>query len=91
MVKATPAPGLWGGTLLQVSVSSHRYVQPLCDGYVYAWILPRDTIMSGWLLAVTGFIYTVVAIEQGYKGNTGMAIAYAGYAFSNIGLWKMTS
>ena len=47
--------------------------------------------MSGWLLAVTGLIYAIVAIDQGYKGNTGMAIAYAGYAFSNIGLWKMTS
>jgi hypothetical protein len=47
--------------------------------------------MSGWLLAVVGLIYTVVAVDQGIKGNMGMAIAYAGYAFSNIGLWKMTS
>jgi len=47
--------------------------------------------MSGWLIATTGLIYAIVAIEQGYKGNMGMAIAYAGYAFSNIGLWKMTS
>lgn len=47
--------------------------------------------MSGWLIALTGLIYGYVAIEQGLKGNAGMAIAYAGYAFANIGLWKLAS
>ena len=47
--------------------------------------------MSGWLIALTGLIYAYVAIEQGLRGNTGMALAYAGYAFANIGLWKLAS
>lgn len=47
--------------------------------------------MSGWLIAVTGAIYAYVAIEQGMKGNMGMCLAYAGYAFANIGLWKLAS
>lgn len=42
--------------------------------------------MSGWLIGLTGMIYTYVCIDQFLKGNTGMGIAYAGYAFSNIGL-----
>ncbi|CAB5171117.1 hypothetical protein UFOVP155_68 [uncultured Caudovirales phage] len=45
--------------------------------------------MSAWLIILTGAIYAYVAIEQGMKGNTGMAMAYAGYAFSNIGLWML--
>lgn len=45
--------------------------------------------MSGWLILFTGAIYAYVAVEQGFKGNTGMLIAYAGYAFSNIGLYLM--
>ena len=47
--------------------------------------------MSGWLIALTGLIYAYVAIEHGLRGNTGMALAYAGYAFANIGLWKLAS
>lgn len=42
--------------------------------------------MSAWLIGLTGLIYAYVFVEQFFKGNTGMAIAYAGYAFSNIGL-----
>lgn len=45
--------------------------------------------MSGWLIAVTGLIYAYVAAEQGYRGNPGLAIAYAGYAFANIGLYMV--
>ena len=47
--------------------------------------------MSSWLIAITGIIYAYVAIEQGFKGNSGMAIAYAGYAAANIGLYKLAS
>lgn len=43
--------------------------------------------MSGWLIVVTGAIYAYIAIEQGFKGNTAMAVVYSGYAFSNVGLW----
>lgn len=45
--------------------------------------------MSGWLIAITGLIYAYVAIEQGFKGNVGLAIAYTGYAFANIGLYLL--
>jgi hypothetical protein len=47
--------------------------------------------MSGWLIALTGVIYLWVALEQLYKGNTAMFICYAGYAFANIGLYRMAS
>jgi hypothetical protein len=45
--------------------------------------------MSGWLIIVTGCIYSYVAVEQYMKDSPGMAIAYAGYAFANIGLWML--
>ncbi|CAB5219022.1 hypothetical protein UFOVP229_20 [uncultured Caudovirales phage] len=47
--------------------------------------------MSGNLIILTGAIYAYVAVEQGLKGNIGMLIAYAGYAFSNIGLYLMVT
>jgi hypothetical protein len=47
--------------------------------------------MSSWLILLTGLVYVYVSIEQGYKGNIGMTIAYAGYAFSNIGLYLLAS
>jgi hypothetical protein len=47
--------------------------------------------MSGPLIAITGLIYAYVALEQGLKGNMGMCLAYAGYAFANVGLWKLAS
>lgn len=43
--------------------------------------------MSAWLIAVTGLIYLAVAIEQGLKGNVPLCVIYAGYAFSNVGLY----
>ena len=47
--------------------------------------------MSGWLIAFCGLIYAWVSIEQAYKGNLGMCIAYAGYSFANIGLYMLAS
>lgn len=43
--------------------------------------------MSGWMIIGTGLVYTYVAIEQWVKDNPAMSLAYAGYAFSNIGLY----
>jgi len=43
--------------------------------------------VSGWLVILTGAIYAYIAVEQGFKGNTAMAVVYSGYAFSNVGLW----
>jgi hypothetical protein len=45
--------------------------------------------MSAWLIALTGLIYAGVAIEQGMKGNLPMCVIYAGYAFSNVGLYVL--
>jgi hypothetical protein len=47
--------------------------------------------MSGWLILVTGAIYAYVSFDQATKGNMGMFIAYAGYAFSNIGLYLLAT
>ena len=47
--------------------------------------------MSAWLIAFTGIIYLYVALEQGWKGNNGMLIAYIGYAFANVGLYMLAS
>ena len=47
--------------------------------------------MSGSLIILTGLIYAYVSLEQGVKGNTGMCMAYAGYAFSNIGLYFLAT
>lgn len=43
--------------------------------------------MSGWLIISVGIVYLIIAIEQYIKGNAGLAIAFAGYSFSNLGLW----
>jgi len=43
--------------------------------------------MSPWLIALTGAIYAYIAAEQGATKHWMMCIVYAGYAFSNIGLY----
>jgi uncharacterized protein YbjT (DUF2867 family) len=43
--------------------------------------------MSSWLIALTGVIYLYVSAELYYEGKTGLAIAYFGYAFANVGLY----
>lgn len=47
--------------------------------------------MSGWLIAFTGCIYAYVAAEQAVRGNVGLALAYAGYSFANVGLYLVAS
>ena len=47
--------------------------------------------MSAWLIIVTGLIYGYISAEQALKGNIGMAICYAGYAFGNVGLYLMAT
>jgi hypothetical protein len=47
--------------------------------------------VSAWLIALTGLIYLGVALEQAYKGNMPMFICYLGYAFANIGLYKLAT
>lgn len=43
--------------------------------------------MSPFLIAITGAIYLVVAADLAAHGKTGLAIAYLGYAFANVGLY----
>jgi hypothetical protein len=45
--------------------------------------------LSAWLIILTGAIYAYIAGEQLYRGNPSMAVVYAGYAFSNVGLYLM--
>ncbi|UOF77927.1 hypothetical protein [Caudoviricetes sp.] len=44
--------------------------------------------MSASLIALTGVIYAFVAVDQWDK-NPNLTIVYAGYAFSNIGLFLL--
>ena len=43
--------------------------------------------MSAWLIAVGGVVYAVVAVDLIVKGNTGLGIAFIGYALGNVGLY----
>lgn len=43
--------------------------------------------MSPALVAFVGLLYAYIAAEQFYLQNPSMGVVYAGYAFSNIGLW----
>jgi hypothetical protein len=43
--------------------------------------------MSAWLIAMVGVVYAVVAIDLIVKGNTGLGIAFVGYALGNVGLY----
>lgn len=45
--------------------------------------------MAAWLIAFTGFIYAGVAADLAWSGRYGLAIAYAGYAAANIGLFMV--
>lgn len=42
--------------------------------------------MSSPLILAVGAVYLVVAADQAHKGNHGMALAWFGYALSNVGL-----
>ena len=43
--------------------------------------------MSAWLIAMVGVVYAVVAVDLIVKGNTGLGIAFIGYALGNVGLY----
>jgi hypothetical protein len=47
--------------------------------------------VSSWLIILTGCIYAYIAAEQGMKGNIALLVVYAGYAFSNVGLYWMAT
>jgi len=41
--------------------------------------------MNGWLLGIVGCIYLAVAVNYWRIGESGMALAFTGYAISNVG------
>jgi hypothetical protein len=43
--------------------------------------------MAGWLILVVGVVYAVIAADLFLKGQVGLAIAFVGYAFANVGLY----
>ena len=43
--------------------------------------------MSPFLIAITGVIYLWVAGDLAWHGKAGLALAYLGYAFANVGLY----
>jgi hypothetical protein len=43
--------------------------------------------MAPWLIALTGGIYLVVAADLALHGKVGLAVAYLGYSFANVGLY----
>ncbi len=45
--------------------------------------------MSAWLIALVGFIYLGVAVDEACRRNWPMAVVFTGYAFSNVGLYWM--
>jgi hypothetical protein len=47
--------------------------------------------MSGNLIIFTAIIYAYISFEQFYKVNPGMGMAYAGYAFANLGLYLLAA
>ena len=44
-------------------------------------------LMAAPLIALTGLIYAYVAADLAWRGRYDLALAYAGYAFSNVGLY----
>lgn len=43
--------------------------------------------MAPSLILLVGAVYVAIAIDLIITGKTGLAIAFAGYALANVGLW----
>jgi hypothetical protein len=43
--------------------------------------------MSAALIAAVGIVYAVIAADLYRSGQPGLALAFAGYALANVGLW----
>lgn len=46
--------------------------------------------MSAWLILAVGVVYAICAVDLYLKHKTGLSLAFAGYAFSNVGLYLAT-
>ena len=42
--------------------------------------------MAAWLIAAMGLVYLVVSVDLLTKGQTGLGVAFIGYAIGNVGL-----
>lgn len=43
--------------------------------------------MGPVLILIVGGIYSYIAIDLFWTGKSGLALAFMGYAVSNVGLW----
>lgn len=43
--------------------------------------------MAAWLIAAIGVVYLVVAVDLLRRGDTGLSVAFFGYALGNVGLY----
>lgn len=43
--------------------------------------------MSSATILVVGCVYLYIGADKLYRGDTGLGIAFLGYAFSNVGLF----
>lgn len=43
--------------------------------------------MAPWLILSVGAIYAAITVDLYVNGRPGLALAFAGYAISNVGLW----
>jgi len=46
-------------------------------------------MMAPSLIAITGLVYAYVACDLAWRGRYDLAIAYAGYALANVGLYSV--
>jgi hypothetical protein len=63
----------------------------LCAIFLSKILVKEERVMSAWLIIVTGLIYAYISVEQGYRGNFAMSMVYAGYSFSNVGLYILAT
>lgn len=42
--------------------------------------------MATWLIGAMGVVYAVVSVDLIIKGQTGLGVAFIGYAIGNVGL-----
>ena len=47
--------------------------------------------MSTWLVVLVTLAYCWTALDQGFKGNYGTTVMFAGYAIANIGIINVLS
>lgn len=57
------------------------------NGIIHANDAVGAAKLSPILIAITGVIYLWVAADLAYHHKLGLALAYLGYAFANVGLY----